>query len=151
MHCRQLWLRGRARVLLSEGCWFHSPGLHVKVSMGKIPNPKLLLMCWLAPCMAATSVWMNYCRLFWTKRLLNVNVNAQFQITLLQHIEQFKKKELALNETSVVVNVSASLMDLCVISVVWFWWKVMRRQFGFDMDVWISWRLTCNKCVLARH
>ena len=36
---------GRASGLLSEGLWFDSPGLHVKVSL----NPKLLLMCWLAP------------------------------------------------------------------------------------------------------
>ena len=40
--------------------WFDSPGLHVKVSLGKILNPKLLLMSWSAPCIAATSisVWM---------------------------------------------------------------------------------------------
>ena len=49
-----------ASVLLWEGRWFDSPCLHVKVSLGKILNPKLFLMCWLAPCMAATaiSVWM---------------------------------------------------------------------------------------------
>ena len=28
----------------------------VEVSFGKILNPKLLLMCWLAPCMATTVV-----------------------------------------------------------------------------------------------
>ena len=40
----QLWLRGRASVLLLEDPWFDSPGLHVEVSLGKILNPKLLLM-----------------------------------------------------------------------------------------------------------
>ena len=30
--------------------------LYVEVSLGKILNPKLLLMCWLAPCMAATDI-----------------------------------------------------------------------------------------------
>ena len=30
-----LWLGGRASVLLSEGCCFSSPGLHVEVSLGK--------------------------------------------------------------------------------------------------------------------
>ena len=50
-----MWLRGRASVLLSEGHWFDSPGLHVEVSLGKILNPKLLLMCWSAPWMAATT------------------------------------------------------------------------------------------------
>ena len=48
--CGRLWLRGRASVLLSEGCWFDSTGLHVKVSLGRILNLKLLLMCWSAPC-----------------------------------------------------------------------------------------------------
>ena len=60
-------------LLLSEGRWFHSPGLHVEVSLGKILNPKLLLMWWSAPCMAATAaaqcmnVCMNYWKYFWTK------------------------------------------------------------------------------------
>ena len=45
LSCGQLGLRGRASVLLSEGRWIDSLGLHV--SLGKIPNPKLLLMCWL--------------------------------------------------------------------------------------------------------
>ena len=31
-----LWLRDGASVLLSEGRWFNSPGLHVEVSLGKI-------------------------------------------------------------------------------------------------------------------
>ena len=48
-----LWLKGSASVLLSEGCWSDSPGPHVEVSLGKILNPKLFLMCWLAPCEAA--------------------------------------------------------------------------------------------------
>ena len=43
-------------------CWkvAGSPGLHDKVSLCKILNPKLLLMCWSAPCTAATAinVWM---------------------------------------------------------------------------------------------
>ena len=83
MSSESLWLRGRASVLLLEGLWFDFSGLHVKVvkakvSLGKILNLKLLLMCWLAPCVAATaiSVWMhiwicmyvcNYCKLLWTK------------------------------------------------------------------------------------
>ena len=41
----QLWLRGRASVLLLEGCWFDSLGLHAEVSLGKTLNPKLLRMC----------------------------------------------------------------------------------------------------------
>ena len=52
----QLCPRGRASVLLLDGCWFDSPGLHVKVSLFKILNPKLLLMCWSALCMAATAI-----------------------------------------------------------------------------------------------
>ena len=51
-----LWLRGRGSNLLSEGHWFDSPGLHFEVSLGKILNPKLLLMCWSASCVAATSI-----------------------------------------------------------------------------------------------
>ena len=49
-------------VAVLEGCWFDSPSLHVKVSLGKILNPKLLLMCCSAPCMVATaiSVCINY-------------------------------------------------------------------------------------------
>ena len=60
----RLWLRGRASVLISEGCWFDSPGVHVEVSLGKILNSKLLLMCWSAPCMTATtiSVWIAVSR-----------------------------------------------------------------------------------------
>ena len=50
------WLRGRASVLFSEGCWFTSPHLHIEVSSGKILIPKLLLMCWSEPCIAAISV-----------------------------------------------------------------------------------------------
>ena len=51
----RLWLRGRASVLLSEGRWFDSPGMHVEVSLGEILNPKLLLMCMAA---TAINVWM---------------------------------------------------------------------------------------------
>ena len=36
----RLWLKGRASVLLSEGRWFDSPGLHVKVSLGEILKPQ---------------------------------------------------------------------------------------------------------------
>ena len=48
--------------LLSEGCWFDSPDMH------KIVNPKLLLMCWSAPCTPPPSAYecMNYCKSFWT-------------------------------------------------------------------------------------
>ena len=63
----KLWIRGTASILLLEGRWFDFLGLHVKVSLGKILNLKLLLMCWSAPCMAAHRC-MNYC-----KRLLNVD------------------------------------------------------------------------------
>ena len=52
----KLWLRGRASVLLSEGCLFDSPGLHAELCLGKILNPKLPLMCCLAPYMAATAI-----------------------------------------------------------------------------------------------
>ena len=36
-----LWLRSRASVLLLEGHWLESPGLHVEVSLGKTLNSKL--------------------------------------------------------------------------------------------------------------
>ena len=80
----QLWLRGRASFFLSEGCWFSCPGMHVKVSLGKIWNPKLLRMCCLAPCMAATAiivwmyVWITVSHFGWKRLLnaLNVNVNV---------------------------------------------------------------------------
>ena len=54
------WPMFKASVLSTKACWFDSPGLHVEVSLGKILIPKLLLMCWPAPCMAATtiSVWV---------------------------------------------------------------------------------------------
>ena len=54
----RLLLRVRAIILLSEdnNRWFDSPGMHVKVSLGKILNPKLLQMCWSAPCVAATAI-----------------------------------------------------------------------------------------------
>ena len=69
--------RGRASVLLSEGRWFDSPGLHVEVSLGKILNHKLLLMCSLAPCMVAGTirVWITVSH-FGLKHLMNaLNVN----------------------------------------------------------------------------
>ena len=53
---KELWSRGRTSALLLEGCWFYSPGLHGEVSLGEILNPELLLMCWSAPCMAATVI-----------------------------------------------------------------------------------------------
>ena len=57
-----LWIREkcRASILFSEGCWFDSPCLHARESLDKVLNPKLLLMCWSALCIAATaiSVWM---------------------------------------------------------------------------------------------
>ena len=55
----RLWLRGRASILLSEGCWCDSPGLHVQVSLGKILNPKTGTD--VLDCTAATAiiVWMN--------------------------------------------------------------------------------------------
>ena len=53
----QVWLRGRASVL-------NSPILHVEVTLGKILNPRLLLMCWSPPCMAATAI--SVCMYVWT-------------------------------------------------------------------------------------
>ena len=52
----RLWLRGRASVLLSKGRWFDSPGLHVRVSLGKILNPKP----WCSLCIKASAKmqWM---------------------------------------------------------------------------------------------
>ena len=47
---------------------YDSPGLHVEVSLGKILNPRLLLMCWSAPCIAATAISVSR---FGQKRLLN--------------------------------------------------------------------------------
>ena len=52
----RLWFRGKASVLLLEGRWLDSPVLHVELSLGKILNPKLLLMCWLAA--TTICVWM---------------------------------------------------------------------------------------------
>ena len=56
MERRWVWLRIRVSGLLLEGHWFESPGLYVEVSLGKKLNPKLLLMCWSAPCMAASAL-----------------------------------------------------------------------------------------------
>ena len=58
----RLWLRGRVRVLLSEVCWFDSPGLQDSMSLGKILNPKLLLTC----SSPSAYVCMNYCKPLWT-------------------------------------------------------------------------------------
>ena len=69
--------QGYRQCLLLEGRWFTSPGLHVKESLGKILNPKLL-MCWLAPWIAATtiSIWITASR-FGQKYLLNaLNLNV---------------------------------------------------------------------------
>ena len=61
----QLWLRGGASILLSEGPWFDSP---VEMSLGKILNSDVLVctlhgshphQC-MNPC-------MNYCKSLWTK------------------------------------------------------------------------------------
>ena len=86
--CGRLWLRGRASILLSEGHSLDSPGLLVNVSLGSIPNHKLLLMCWSAPCMTATAIgaWMyvwitGSC--FGQKNLINVNVVCYIQQALL--------------------------------------------------------------------
>ena len=47
----RLWLSVRASALLSEGCWFNSPVLHLRVSLGKILNPKLpTIWCSRAKC-----------------------------------------------------------------------------------------------------
>ena len=63
----------RASVLLSEGHWFDSPSLHVKVALGKIVNPKLLLMNWSAATAISVrmSVWTTASH-FGQKHLLNV-------------------------------------------------------------------------------
>ena len=68
----RLWFRIIASILLSEGRRFDSPGMHVEVSLGKMLNSKLFLLCWLAPCMEATaiSVWITVSH-FGQKRLLN--------------------------------------------------------------------------------
>ena len=60
----RLWLRNRSSVLLMKDHWFHSSGLQDNMSLGKILNPKLLLMCWWAPCMHAC---MSYCKSHRTK------------------------------------------------------------------------------------
>ena len=72
----RLWLRGRVSILLSEGHWFDSPGLHVEVSLGEILNPSLqpdvLVSTWHCShrhwCMF---VWITV-SLFGQKCLLNV-------------------------------------------------------------------------------
>ena len=52
----RLWFRGGVSISLSEGYWISSPSLHVEVSLVKILKPKRLLMCWSAPCLAATAI-----------------------------------------------------------------------------------------------
>ena len=49
----------KTSVLLSEGRWFSSPGLYVKVSLGKILNSK-----WSPPPVYAC---VKYCKWLWTK------------------------------------------------------------------------------------
>ena len=82
VNCGQLWLRGRASILLLDNHWFDSPGVHVEVSLGKILNPKLLLMCWLAPCMVATIITVcNTVSRFGQKCLPNVTVKCKLWST----------------------------------------------------------------------
>ena len=57
----RLWLRGRVSILLSEGCWFSSPALHVEVSLGKILNPNWF---W---CAGRHHQCANYCKSLWTE------------------------------------------------------------------------------------
>ena len=78
-----LQLRGRATALVSEGRWFDSPALLVRVSLGKILNLRMLLMRWLAPCMADTaiSVWITV-SCCGHKCLINeINLNAEGKFT----------------------------------------------------------------------
>ena len=74
----RLWLRCRASVLLLEARWFDSPGLHVEVSLGKWVNPKLLLMCWSPPCMAATAIsaWI-FCQSLCLSLLKTLKCNSK--------------------------------------------------------------------------
>ena len=65
----RLWLRGRASVLLSEGCWFSSLGLLVQVSLYKIMNPKTAPNVLVVQCV---NVWVTV-SCFGQKCLLNVN------------------------------------------------------------------------------
>ena len=66
-------------IFLSKGRWFYSPGLHVEAFLGKILNPKLLLMVGTlhgSHRPQCTSVCMNYCKSLWTKEhLLNGNAH----------------------------------------------------------------------------
>ena len=50
--------QGQSQRLVIGRLLVDSPGLHVEVSLGKILNPKPLLMCWLAPCI---NQGMNIC------------------------------------------------------------------------------------------
>ena len=63
-----LWLRGRVSVLLLEGHWFNSPGLHVEVPLGKILNPNCTWcagLAWQPP--PSVWKWINYWESLWTK------------------------------------------------------------------------------------
>ena len=67
--------------------WFDSPGMHVEVPLGGILNPKLLLMCLLAPLLAATVMYECQYELLQValdkKHLLNalnVNVNTPLKV-----------------------------------------------------------------------
>ena len=66
----RLWLGGRASVLLSEGHWFDSPGLHVEVSLGKILNhktpPDVLVGALHGSHHHQVYECINHCKLFWT-------------------------------------------------------------------------------------
>ena len=86
----QLWLRGRANILLLEGRWFDSLGLHIKVSLGKILNPKLLLMFWLAICTAATAISVLIYELLsslWTKMPTKCQCKSKSRNKVFSHLE----------------------------------------------------------------
>ena len=83
-------LKGKASILLSEGCWFDSPGLHVEVSLGKILNPQTA-----SDALVGTShgnhhcrcmkVCMNYRELLWTKTSTKCkrNVISKHNVTMM--------------------------------------------------------------------
>ena len=50
--------RGRARVLLLEGCWLDSPGLHVQMLVSTLHG---------SHCHQCLNVCMNYCKSLWAK------------------------------------------------------------------------------------
>lgn len=68
----------RTNILLSEGCWLDSPGLHVKVSLDKILNPKTATDVLVGTLHGIhhyhfMNVCMNYCQSLWTKLVVNPN------------------------------------------------------------------------------